>query len=542
MKKLLASFLALTFLFGLVGTALAADPLGKYDPPITVKYARSASLDPKFKDDQSYENNIWITEYRDVLGINVDTVWTAEGVEAYNQKLQLSILSQDIPDIFVCNPSQFQMLVEADMLEDLTDVLPEYQSELVAENLTADKHMGLNQATVGGKLYGLPYNSVGNGKMMYTFIREDWRVALGLEEPKTLEDLVEMAKAFTQNDPDGNGVADTYGFGISNEPFETYFSVPGFFNSFGAFPNQWILKDGKVEFGSIQPEMKTALAALKDWYDQGLIDPEFIVKNSYTVSQDAIAGKVGIAVAEWWMITWPLPDGFKLGQDWKAYPILFAESAPEHKIGAVAKLENRYVVRKGYEHPEALVKMYNLFQERVMSQNYDTTLYKTDGTYDFQGLAVVYTVIGHDRNMRNHIVVTEALEKRDPSLLDEGNADQVDLYRDAGNFIDGVDLGVDQNAHNWSRARAFVGPDSVYGRLKYYDDNDMFKVDPFYGSDTPAMTDYAAQLKSDTIEMILDVVTGEKTLDAFDAFVEHWKSLGGDDMTAQVNAWYEAQQ
>jgi putative aldouronate transport system substrate-binding protein len=297
--------------------------------------------------------------------------------------------------------------------------------------------------------------------------------------------------------------------------------------------------------------MKTALGAMRDAFAAGYIDPEFIVKDSGAVSQDVIAGTAGIHFGEWWVLGWPLPDGIKLGQDWKAYPILYAESAPEQKVGARARLDARYVVRKGYEHPEALVKMYNLFQERVMSMNYDTTIYKTDEVYDFEGLTAIYAVIGHDRNMRNHIVVTEALEKGDTGLLE--NIDQENLYNRAARYLemademraldnfDGVDADiVNAYADAFNGYRGFIGPDSVYGITKYYGDNDLFNVDVYYGTDTPGMTDYSAQLKSNAEEMILNIISGAEDLDSFDGFVANWKALGGDQITEEVNAWYAA--
>ncbi len=44
------------------------------------------------------------------------------------------------------------------------------------------------------------------------FVRKDWRTKLGLPVPKSWDDVAALAQAFTQQDPDGNGRADTYGF------------------------------------------------------------------------------------------------------------------------------------------------------------------------------------------------------------------------------------------------------------------------------------------------------------------------------------------
>ena len=46
----------------------------------------------------------------------------------------------------------------------------------------------------------------------------------------------------------------------------------------GAFPMNWIEKDGQVVYGSVQPEMKQALAELSAMYKEGLIDKQFAVR------------------------------------------------------------------------------------------------------------------------------------------------------------------------------------------------------------------------------------------------------------------------
>ncbi|MDR1059807.1 MAG: extracellular solute-binding protein, partial [Clostridiales bacterium] len=530
--------------------------LSKYETLVEPTFARSASQDPNFAPGQNYEKNIWTDEYEQILGIKLNTLWSAEGVDAYNDKLMLSIVAQDIPDVFVCNSAQFASLTKAGMLEDLTGVVEQWATPMVAENLRADGGAGLDQASYQGAVYGLPQASVGAGGMMLLYIREDWRVALGLGEPKTTDDLYAMAKAFADNDMSGTGK--TWGLAISNQPFETWFAPKGFFNGFGAYPKQWLLKDGRLEEGMVQPEMKAALAELKRYYDDGLIDPEFVVKGSADVSADAIAGKVGIAFGEWWLQGWPLPDGVKLGQDWRPYEIPYAADTPR-KIGAYARLGGRYVVRKGYEHPEALVKMYNLFQERVMSQKYDTNVYKTDGVYDFQGLAAIQPVIGIDRNNYNGKMVTPAVEARDPSLLEPGNADQLDNYNRVIGYLDGLASGkyeginpgniserltpeeIDEYSLFYTNWRSNAGPDSIIGLLDDFSVNGKLLLDRYYSGDTPGMVTYSAQLQSNAEEMIVNIVSGAAPIGYFDEFVANWKASGGDEITAEVNEWYSAQ-
>lgn len=51
------------------------------------------------------------------------------------------------------------------------------------------------------------------------------------------------------------------------------------FTLYGAFPKQWMeQEDGSVAYGSIQPEMKNALAEVAKLYQEGLLDQQFLLR------------------------------------------------------------------------------------------------------------------------------------------------------------------------------------------------------------------------------------------------------------------------
>ena len=63
------------------------------------------------------------------------------------------------------------------------------------------------------------------------FIRKDWLENVGMEMPTTWEDLYNVAHAFTYDDPDGNGVKDTYGLtGDGMGTLRYFFSSTGVSN------------------------------------------------------------------------------------------------------------------------------------------------------------------------------------------------------------------------------------------------------------------------------------------------------------------------
>jgi putative aldouronate transport system substrate-binding protein len=557
MKKLLASIMVLMLAFSLIitgcgsnttntsetstaeNTSAAAaettpDFSGKYTPEITVTYARAAGLDSKFPAGVSYENNIYTQEYLSELGIKLDTVWTAEGVEAYDTKMNMSIASNNLPDVFKVNAGQLQRLVEADLVEDLTLSVDKYASAQVKELMLADGGEAINQCTFGGKLMAFPSSSVYPGAYEYVFIRDDWRKKLNLPVPQSMEDLLSMAKAFVEQDPDGNGKADTFGLGVSNKPYESYFAMTGFFNGYGAFPNQWVEKDGKLVYGSTLPEMKNALASMKKLYEEKLIDPEFIVKDSYKVSQDAVAGKNGIAYGQFWLQTWPLPDAYKAnGADWTAYPIQFSTGVQNKGINASMKLNDMWVVKKGFSNPEALVKMCGLFLDRIFGGKADLAKYKNDGEFGIMGYAPISTFIGEDRNPKHSRVVTEAIDKKDESLIKD--LEQKGLYDQIKKFIEG-----DKDVANWVTYKLSYGKDSVFGIATQYIENKLINANQFYGADTSEMVRRMSILKASEEEMILKIISGDKPIEYFDEFVTNWNKLGGETITFEVNQWRDS--
>ena len=102
---------------------------------------------------------------------------------------------------------------------------------------------------------------------------------LGLQPPKTMDDVLEISKAFTQKDPDGNGQQDTYGIAATQYLWDPVMGFTGFMAGYGAYPNIWLEDEsGKLVYGGIQPEVKQALKALQEMYRNHEIDSEFILK------------------------------------------------------------------------------------------------------------------------------------------------------------------------------------------------------------------------------------------------------------------------
>ncbi len=159
-------------------------------------------------------------------------------------------------------------------------------------NLSKIDEKTLASARVDGHLYGVPFQKP--IARYGVLVRQDWLDNLGLETPHTIEELSDVAVAFTKDDPDGNGQNDTTGFIDRLESFKLGFkTLAGYF---GAGNNFEVTDDDEVIPSFQTDEFKEAMEWYRGLYEQGAINGEFVTMQKQN-QIDAIAqGKGGIVV------------------------------------------------------------------------------------------------------------------------------------------------------------------------------------------------------------------------------------------------------
>lgn len=142
--------------------------------------------------------------------------------------------------------------------------------------------------SVDGKLIAIPRTRViGRNGLSY---RKDWAEKVGItEDPKTIEDVYNMLYKFTYEDPDGNGVDDTYGLEMTKytgdfDIIQTWFGVG----------NGWVEEDGKLIPVHMQKEYMDALNWLHKIYEEGLMPSDWAVRES--LSDATKTGECGVIV------------------------------------------------------------------------------------------------------------------------------------------------------------------------------------------------------------------------------------------------------
>ncbi|RXZ80536.1 extracellular solute-binding protein [Paenibacillaceae bacterium] len=512
------------------------DPyLGKYDPPIEVTSVRIINDTFKFPEGQTIENNLWSQAIEEKLGIKIKYDWVVSGDQPGGQgeqKMNVSIASGDLPEFTPVNAKQLQQLQEAGELMDLTDVYEKHASPFLKQVLTQDGPDALASATFDGKLMAIPNTGSSMDSAAMIWIRKDWLDKLNIPEPTTMQDILAISEAFTTQDPDENGKADTYGIAMNKDLYGGFADITGFMNAHHAYPKHWIkADDGSLVYGSIQPEMKAGLAVLQDLYKKGQIDKEFGVKDTGKEAELTASGKIGISFGTMSNPLWPLVDTKKNNDsaEWQSYAVGSIDGAPT-KLQVGFSTGQYFVVKKDSKHPEALLKMVNLFVETgwgetTTAENYAT--YFTSGGFERFKFAP-FQAWPARKNLDIHLNIAKALETGDASGL---NPEETDNLAKVKGHLDGVN----NDALEWAYAQVF-GPTGSFKVINQYVNDGQLLMPGFYGAPTETMIDKDSNLQKREVETFTKIIMGDP-IDNFDKFVEDWKKLGGDQITKEVNDW-----
>jgi putative aldouronate transport system substrate-binding protein len=513
----------------------APGPLGKYNPPITVTFARGTSATDRYDGDYTVDRNEWTIENENELGIITKYLWTANQ-DQFDQKMAASIATGDLPDIMSVNMDQFDMLTRSGLIWDLTDVYNQYASDIM-KNAMGSAPQQLATAKAGDKLMAIP--QLGSTTDCYVgWVRTDWLAKVGLQVPKTLADLKRVAQAFMTQDPDGNGKNDTMGLGFTaNETFAPVSYMTPFFAMYHAYINGWIPDgQGGIVSGLIQPEVKTALADIAEMYKQGLIARDWSTTDYATLTEQWVSGKLGLMIGDFGdPVRMPKFITQNPGADWMPFPIPSIDDQ-QMRLLRHNPVSSYYVVNKKFQNPEALIKLCNYMYEFY----YGTSGILEKRPYLFQSVTdnnilnwshnVVHTWLP-DKNLLYTNQIREGIKN---GRTDSFNDEQKGYY----NMIVRYDNGDIGDGYPWSYRRIF-GPDqSSYTVIQTYVDNNQLFLSSFYGPPTSTMKTNQSTLDSLRDEVFTNIINGMQPISAFDTFVANWKSQGGDQITKEVNEWY----
>lgn len=207
-------------------------------------------------------------------------------------------------------------------------------------------------------------------------IRKDWLDDLGLDIPVTYDDLEEVLRQFKEKK---NAYA-PLALG-ANGYMETSHALSA---GYGVLED-FMQVDGKVVYGPEEEGWKEYLTMLNKWYEEGLLDPDFMTNGTWQVDTAMVVnGETGVWNAMYTMISQYESEN----TDIEVIPL----TSPVKNEGDSLHIrrENGYVggavtISADCEHPDIAMKLWNYLytEEGSLLANYgienDTFVYNEDG-------------------------------------------------------------------------------------------------------------------------------------------------------------------
>lgn len=443
----------------------------------------------------------------------------------------MAIASGTLPDAFTCNYIQYRQLMEAGLLQDITEPYNKYASQRIRDYEKTDTDT-IKLTTTDGKIYGIPayyYGVIDSPRDLW--VRKDWYEAAGKPVLKTIADFENLAGKFMK---EHGG----YGMGISNNLDGLFMTGPMFKVYLGTPSNgsYFWYKDsaGKIKAGITQPEMKTALASWAKWYKEGIINPDFANTDFNKMNEEIVNGKTGIQPYYQWQgwLNGPNLVATQGNKDAYMIPLPFPTVDGSQVLGQVGFPNGaNIVVNKSCKNPAAVMKLLS-YTDYVM---YDPNTVLTDeqfkGFTDGQREHVpgAFKIIDPTADMIQFEHVLAALKSGDTSKL--YTAGMKKKYGDSINWLK-------NNEPSGLGAYCQQGFDGCAydNSKKLIDAGHIIKTDMW--GPPPVEFDKTVNTMDIALQGFTKIIMGEKPVSYYDQVIADWYANGGTIMEDAVNKQY----
>jgi putative aldouronate transport system substrate-binding protein len=220
-------------------------------------------------------------------GFKLDIHWTPDG--SYEEKFNAAMATDTLQEaVFLKNGEMLNLVrdpIRSGMFWEIGPLLEDYP------NLSRLNAEILHNSSVDGRVYGIyqerPLSRQG---LIY---RKDWADRLGLAPPRTIDELYEMLRAFTQDDPDGNGRMDTFGLADRSDlVFGAFKTIASYFG----VPNGWGEQEGQLMPDFMFPEYMHTMNFFRRLHEEGLMNRDFPVTAKTDQQELFITGQAGVYV------------------------------------------------------------------------------------------------------------------------------------------------------------------------------------------------------------------------------------------------------
>lgn len=451
------------------------------------------------------------------ISIKWDVVPNAE----YKQVMQMRLGSKkDLPDIMMlsgdADGSYLIKYADEGILIPMNDLIEKYAPNL---KKMLDDNPAYKQAVTlpNGNIVALGNLNASSLNTKSLQIRKDWLEKLKLGEVKTADDLMNVAKAFVNDDPNGNGQKDE--FGIMGGGINDYRQIGSAFGLSLVTGSGWSVRNGKVTYEFIIPEYKAYLEWMNKAYSEGLIPKDFQTANGDVMTERNSKNLLGIRARDSLteFVNYNNPENSTQkntpGAVWM--PVNFEGDGVVYPTESVAALWRTYGITNNAKDPIAAIRLLDYI---IAGEGSTDMMYGIEGvTYNLvNGKPVmvdnVKDVIGSDKFMGSDFA---------PKIYSTVNQEAV---------FEQKYLNDDATLKQWSIDKA----NAVASKATA-----PFQPPIPTAENAATIANLFGDLNTYRDEMYVKFITGETKLSDFDKYVNQMKELGADKIAALYQEGYD---
>lgn len=234
----------------------------------------------------SYGDVAGVQAVSEATGVNIQ--WREMSMMTASEEFNLLVASGDYPDMLSGVASYYAggqtKAYEDEVIIDLSDYVAEY-APLYYEAIKADDELYRQTRDDDGRtlaIYAIYDEAINNEGAM---IRKDWLEQVNMDVPTTFEDLTAVMTAIQSQ----LGVANPIYVNESVNFLAYGYGVQGFDMTSSSVPIYQV--DGKIRCSLIEDDYRDYISMLADWYQKGLMNPNFM-----EFSSDLMSGEVEVEI------------------------------------------------------------------------------------------------------------------------------------------------------------------------------------------------------------------------------------------------------
>ncbi|MCI8627389.1 MAG: extracellular solute-binding protein [Lachnospiraceae bacterium] len=461
----------------------------------------------------TYYINSYIEDPNDLPGVqameeatNVHIDWVTFFGNEIQEKWGLLLSSGDLPDLMyptenVSYPGGVEKAIEDGMFMDCTDLVENYMPNY-REMRLATGELEKDTMTDSGTLaciYG--FNStdteiIAQPQWTGLCIRRDMLDSFGYTDtPETIDDWHELLTVAKQNGVEAPLLTGANGYNRAASFMSAYGILPGMYQ-----------ENGVVKYAAAEPGYKEWVQLFRDWYKEGLLDPNFVSNDAYLVADNAYAAN-GKSVAFQTLVPFT-EDGLYtsgIAQDENIHiqpvlsPVLNEGDTPHSFNVCSPTCGNEFYISASTKHPEiAAMWLDYQYTEEGMRYNF----------YGIEGES--YELVDGEIKLLDSVI----------NNPDYSISDALSLYA-RGNGI---------GRYNWNVSSHYSDP-KFENNMNFWQDNQDFSLNmPVRISMTEAEgTEYNTtftSIETLTNEMTVKFIMGTESMDGYEKFVEDLYTYG----------------